>query len=208
MTRIMVPPPSPNPAEAMRIGDLFTPAGWLCWARLGMAAAIPYAVAHGWGFPLYVLALFTDVVDGPLARATGTERRAGAVLDGWVDKALLVNTAWTLVLHDRIPAWWMACLFSRELVQAPSIPFLVRRFRLGIGAAPASTAPGRALTILVSLLLGVVLSARVPSAGLEPLVLASLALGVGTGAHYVVRHLQSPSRRDSGPPPSEAPSCA
>lgn len=191
----------------MRIADLFTPAGWLCWARLAMAAAIPFAVARGWGLPLYAVALLTDVADGPLARATGTERRAGAVLDGWVDKALLVNTAWTLLLHDRIPSWWMPCLFARELVQAPSIPFLVRRFRLGIGPAPASTLPGRILTIATSLLLLAVLSARVPSAWLDPVVVLALVLGVGTGVHYVARHLQTPAGRDSGPPVPEAQPC-
>ena len=66
----------------------------------------------GWGwvaFWVFVFAMLTDLVDGALARAAGTDPALGALLDPLADKAL-VDCAWiALGLHGWAP-WSIAGL--------------------------------------------------------------------------------------------------
>jgi phosphatidylglycerophosphate synthase len=113
------------------------------------AATIPF-----WPFklllPLYLLALLSDVVDGTLARKTGQVTRSGAMLDGWVDKILHVNLLWYLAILDRFPDWYLLAFWSREIIQAPLVPILTRRFRLGLGPDPSTNLSGRIAAILLA----------------------------------------------------------
>ncbi len=124
----------------LRWADLANPAGALTISRLGIAVAFPLLV----DWPLvalgaYLLALLSDVLDGALARRSGTDSHTGAVLDGWVDKILHINGAWALVLHGLMPGWWMWMWFSREIIQWLMFPILLADFRLGgVRTYPAS----------------------------------------------------------------------
>ena len=73
---------------------------------------------------LYLTAVTTDILDGFIARRTGTDSPAGAILDGWVDKVLHVNVVWSMVNAEYLPGWWMALLFSREILQLPLVAVL------------------------------------------------------------------------------------
>jgi phosphatidylglycerophosphate synthase len=134
-------------AEAMRFSHLWNLAGFLTGARLVAACAMPWLEPTAWLLPVYVLALVTDVLDGWVARRTGTASAAGAALDAWVDKILHVNLLWSLTLAGRLPVMWMPALFARELLQAPMIPLLVHRFRTLRGPPPAASWFGRGTTI-------------------------------------------------------------
>lgn len=140
----------------MRWRDLYTWATAITLLRLGIGSAVS-VLPFSWLLPLYVLALLSDVADGAVARATGTQSAAGAVLDGWVDKILHVNLAWRLAVEDRFPDWWMLCYFSRELVQAPMVPLLTRQFRLHIGSQPKTSFAGRFTAVFIALSLLLVL---------------------------------------------------
>ncbi len=131
----------------MRFSHLWNLAGLLTLARLVAACAMPWLEPTPWLLPVYLVALVTDVLDGWVARRTGTTSAAGAALDAWVDKILHVNLLWSLTLADRMPVMWMPALFARELIQAPMIPLLVRRFRKLEGPPPASSWVGRGATI-------------------------------------------------------------
>src|SRR5687768_3388979 len=100
----------------MHIRDLWTLPSALTLLRLGLAASMPFCVGGPWLGPAYALAIATDVLDGILARATGTATRAGAAFDGWTDKILHVNLGWALALADVIPDWYVACWCAREVV--------------------------------------------------------------------------------------------
>lgn len=63
----------------------------VCWAFA--LADLPRMVALG-----IVLAGITDVLDGPIARRTGTTSRLGSALDSLADLALAGSTFWWLVL--------------------------------------------------------------------------------------------------------------
>ena len=111
-----------------------------------------------WRLPLYLFALATDVADGTVARATGTQSRAGAVVDGWVDKTLHVNLAWAMAVEDRFPDWYLLCWFAREILQAPMVPILTRRFRLAQGPEPSTNHAGRITAVLLAISMTVVLA--------------------------------------------------
>ena len=140
-----------NDAEAMRFSHLWNLAGLFTGLRLAAACAMPWLEPTAWLLPVYLFALLTDILDGWVARRTGTTSAAGAALDAWVDKILHVNLLWSLTLADRLPALWMPALFARELIQAPMIPLLVRRFRKLEGPPPASSWFGKGATIGLAL---------------------------------------------------------
>lgn len=100
-------------------------AGGLTISRLLIAIVFPFLMSH-WLLALfaYLIAVSTDVLDGYVARRTGTDSPAGAILDGWVDKVLHVNVIWSMVNAEYLPGWWMALLFSREILQLPLVAAL------------------------------------------------------------------------------------
>jgi hypothetical protein len=174
----------------MSLRQLWNLAGALTFLRLLIAAAMPFALRAGWGIPVYAFALATDIVDGWVARRTGTASAAGAAFDGWVDKTLHVNLAWSLAVADRMPDAWMLLWFSRELIQVAMHPILMHRFRLGTGPPPRTSLLGRITAVLLSLCVVMVIlghDATVPSA------LTGIA-GAAAGLHYGWIHLLRPSR--------------
>lgn len=79
----------------------------LSFARVVLVLAIYYAAAQQ-DRPLFavlvLLAVLTDILDGPLARSTGTANRFGANVDSAAD----------LFFYISLPAW--AFMFDRDLV--------------------------------------------------------------------------------------------
>ncbi|MDP2317419.1 MAG: CDP-alcohol phosphatidyltransferase family protein [Pseudomonadota bacterium] len=177
----------------MHLRQLYNVAGAVTFSRLLIAAAMPFVVPTPWGLWVYLFALLTDVVDGAIARRTGTASSAGAAFDGWVDKTLHVNLAWSLAVADRIPDWWMLAWFSRELIQVAMHPVLMHGFRTGQGPAPRTSVLGRLTAVLLALC--VVLSFVGLDAWL-PTVLTGV-IGAATGLDYARVHLLAYLRRDS-----------
>lgn len=169
----------------MSLRHLWNLAGALTFLRLLLAAAMPFCLDAGWALPVYLFALLTDVVDGWVARRTGTASAAGAAFDGWVDKTLHVNLAWSMAVADLMPDEWMLAWFARELLQVVMHPVLMHRFRTGRGPAPKTSLLGRvtAVTLAVSIVLVLLgFDATVPT------VLTGLA-GTAAGLHYAWIHL-------------------
>jgi cardiolipin synthase len=67
-------------------------------------------------FVLLVIAGFTDVIDGGLARRFGWSSAAGAYLDPIADKVLLSTVYVCLALHGGVPWWFVAVIFGRDLL--------------------------------------------------------------------------------------------
>lgn len=169
----------------MQLRQLYNVAGALTFSRLLLAAAMPFVVPTPWGLWVYLFALLTDVVDGAVARRTGTASAAGAAFDGWVDKTLHVNLGWTLAVLDRMPDWWMLAWFSRELIQVVMHPVLMHNFRTGRGPAPRTSLLGRITAILLAVSTVTVLC---DGDALVPTVLTG-AFGTAAGLHYGWIHL-------------------
>lgn len=93
---------------------------WLTLARiLVLPALILLTLSPGRGFGiaaalLFSMAAITDLLDGYFARRTGQVSEFGKLVDPIADK-ILVSTAFIMLVHlDRIPAWMVALIISRE----------------------------------------------------------------------------------------------
>jgi len=74
---------------------------------------------HGW-YPMiaatiFVIAAFTDWLDGHLARSTNQITRLGQLLDPIADKLLVTSALVSLVGRQVVPAWIVAIILCREL---------------------------------------------------------------------------------------------
>ena len=183
--------PAALPTVTVHVRDLANLAGVLTASRLPLAVVFSLVVHDPtWALAVYALAMATDVVDGPVARWTGRTSQSGALLDGFVDKVFQVNAAWSLVLVDAVPSWWLLCWFSREILELLMVPWLWKTFFHGRARLHRSTASGKGLTIAIAVACGVVLCGGVWPGGVDLVaVLTPLlgAWGVANGLLYVHR---------------------
>ena len=93
------------------------------WLTLGRILALPALIlltlspGRGLGIAaalLFSVAAITDLLDGYFARKTGQVSEFGKLVDPIADK-ILVSTAFIMLVHlDRVPAWMVALIISRE----------------------------------------------------------------------------------------------
>jgi cardiolipin synthase len=78
-------------------------------------------MAHNWAAAslFFVIASFTDLIDGALARYLGQESFFGAFLDPIADKLLLISSFTGFALYYKasaIPVWFLLFLIFSELI--------------------------------------------------------------------------------------------
>jgi len=64
---------------------------------------------------VFLVAALSDALDGWLARRLGLVTVVGKFLDPLADKLIVLSTLVALVAHERVPAWLVILLMSREL---------------------------------------------------------------------------------------------
>ncbi len=69
-----------------------------------------------WAALLYLIAGLTDLIDGKIARDTGTQTVLGQLLDPLADKLVLTAGCIMLIPMQRIPAWIAFVLIGREIL--------------------------------------------------------------------------------------------
>lgn len=65
---------------------------------------------------IFFIAMFTDVLDGFLARKHGQKSALGSFLDPLADKLFLVSAFIVLAFLGKIPAWVTAVVISRDVI--------------------------------------------------------------------------------------------
>jgi CDP-diacylglycerol--glycerol-3-phosphate 3-phosphatidyltransferase len=106
-----------------------------------LSSSIPYAATIG--AVLFIIAAFTDMLDGILARKLGLITDFGKLMDPLADKVLMCSTFILLVELDQLRAWVVAVILTRE--------FLVTGLRLlasSKGQVLAADSLGKWKTIL------------------------------------------------------------
>ena len=86
--------------------------------RIALIFPVIYGVLQGYyfmAFLLFVIAGFSDGLDGYLARHYGWTSRFGSVIDPLADKFLLMSCFATLVWLGNIPLWLFAIVLFRDL---------------------------------------------------------------------------------------------
>lgn len=179
--------------NVLRVGDLANPAGAITGTRLLIAIAFPF-VAHDprLALTIYLVAIGTDILDGAAARHLGQASHTGAVLDGWVDKILHINAAWSLTLHGYMPAWWMWLWFSRELFQWSMVMTIIGDFRLGHVREQATSMAGKATAVCLFTSFVLTMAGQ-PGLAWPATILTGLC-GTWAGSGYLRRHLEDRKR--------------
>ncbi len=71
---------------------------------------------YGWALALFLVAGFSDGVDGYLAKRFDWHTRIGALLDPIADKLLMAGTFATLAYTGHIPVWLAAIVIARDVI--------------------------------------------------------------------------------------------
>ncbi len=141
---------------------------------------------------LFILAGFTDGLDGLLARKLQQRTVLGSFLDPMADKLLLTAAFITLTVPAvpvayHIPIWLTVTSISRDLLIA--LAALIIHLRTGHTAFPPSLL-GKCTTAAQLITVAFVMLANLSAAVmpiLDPLVYATLAFTVASGLHYSYR---------------------
>ncbi len=173
-----------NPPRGLRA--LLNPAGALTLARFPLSVVfIAVADRLELALAVYLLGITTDVIDGRVARWTGTTSQAGAVADGVADKVFQGTVAICLVAARAMPAWWLLLWFSREVVGVLLTPLLWLGLRRRPERLRKANSLGKATTVMLAL---ACIATMIPGPHLA-LVLSVVtgALGVATAVSYGLR---------------------
>lgn len=74
---------------------------------------LPFPVFSGWYYIFYLIAGFTDAIDGAVARRLGTSSDFGAKFDTAADFIFALSVAVKLIRTLRFPIWlqlWIGCI--------------------------------------------------------------------------------------------------
>jgi cardiolipin synthase (CMP-forming) len=140
---------------------------------------------------VFVLGAITDAFDGLIARFYKQRTALGAILDPLADKMLLGSAFVALSFADavrvRIPKWLAIVVLSRDaiiVVSSLAIAFVMNRR----GFAPSAF--GKFSTAAQMICVALVFTANladIPRVILDTLFIATGALTVGSGLHYLYR---------------------
>ena len=143
-------------------------------------------------FGVFVVAAFTDRLDGQLARSRGLVTAFGTVADPIADKALTGSALIGLSMLGLVP-WWATLLMMGREIGITLLRFAVLRH----GIIPASRG-GKAKTLTQAIAIGFyllplteLLDADVAVAWVRGVLLGlAVLLTVGTGIDYILRAMR------------------
>lgn len=91
----------------------------ISFMRIALVVPILWFIVQGrfdLAILLFLVAGFSDGVDGYLAKRFGWGSRLGALLDPIADKLLVAGSFLTLVVTGHVPAWLVAIVVLRDVV--------------------------------------------------------------------------------------------
>ncbi|MBI3610952.1 MAG: CDP-alcohol phosphatidyltransferase family protein [Nitrospirae bacterium] len=149
---------------------------------------------HGWALVAFLSAGLTDSLDGLIARMADQRTKLGTYLDPMADKLLLTASFLTLAILQVIPIWGAVIVVSRDII------LILGALLLHLTQTHQEIAPtflGKSTTAVqlayVTLVLLVTVFQR-STLNLFPFLVATVALTVVSGLHYIyrgIRHLNS-----------------
>lgn len=128
---------------------------------------------------VFIIASLTDAVDGYIARKHGIVTNLGKFIDPLADKILVVAALISLVELQRLPAWIVVIIVSREFIVSG-----VRMMAAVEGVVIPASAGGKAKT--VSQIIAIVMMIfNIPYA--MPVMWLAMLLTVWSGLDYMIK---------------------
>ena len=128
---------------------------------------------------VFIVASITDAVDGYVARKHGIVTNLGKFIDPLSDKILVVAALISLVELQRLPAWIVVIIVSREFIVSG-----VRMVAAAEGVVIAASAGGKAKTV-AQIVAIVMMIFDMPFA--MPVMWVAMLLTVWSGLDYLVK---------------------
>ena len=191
------PPPLLNIANVLTGVRLVLVPVFLVTLFVDQGASVDWRLA---AFGVFAVAAITDRLDGELARRRGLVTAFGTVADPIADKALTGSALIGLSVLGLVPWWATLVMMGREIAIT-----LLRFAVLRHGIIPASRG-GKAKTLVQSLAIGFYLVPLTELTGADTavawvrgtLLVAAVALTVGTGVDYVARAMRLRASASTG----------
>lgn len=167
-------------------------------ARLPLAAAFVWLVDRPLAaFAVLVAAGVSDVLDGWIARKTGTATATGAAVDPITDKIFVLTVVVTLVVIGKLDPLHVVLLSTRELGELPLVAWLAtsRRARERKRDYPRANIPGKIATTLQFM---AVVAVLFDWAARDALIALAALAGIVAAASYWSRSLGLVRNADRG----------
>jgi CDP-diacylglycerol---glycerol-3-phosphate 3-phosphatidyltransferase len=175
-------------------------ANGLTGLRLGLVpvfVALLLAGGSGWriaAFGVFIVASFTDLLDGKIARQRGLITDFGKIADPIADKALTGAALVTLSAQGAL-AWWVTCVILVREVTVTGLRFWV--IHRGVIAASRG---GKAKTLLQVIAIALYVLPGPPAAVRDVVMAAAVIVTLATGVDYGIRAVRLRRRPMPGQP--------
>ncbi len=128
---------------------------------------------------VFILASFTDALDGWLARRAKSESNFGKLMDPLADKLLVTSALVPLVSLDRVQAWVAMVIIAREFAVTG-----LRQMAVEQGHVIAAGSWGKIKTVLQIAMVLALIAVDGSPAWVDVLVYLTVAITVYSGADY------------------------
>jgi CDP-diacylglycerol--glycerol-3-phosphate 3-phosphatidyltransferase len=173
--------------------------------RLGLVpvfVAMLLAGGPGWriaAFAVFIIASFTDLLDGKIARQRGLITDFGKIADPIADKALTGAALVTLSAQGAL-AWWVTCVILAREVAVTGLRFWV--IHRGVIAASRG---GKVKTLLQVIAIALYVLPGPPGIARDVVMAAAVVVTLVTGVDYGVRAVRLRRRPMPGRPAATPP---
>ncbi len=138
-----------------------------------------------WSGIVFLLASFTDMLDGQIARKYNLITNFGKIMDPLADKLLVTSALICLVELGEIAGWMVIIILAREFIITG-----LRAVAAGEGIIIAAGKSGKLKTILQMTALTVILLRDWPFALFTDFLWAAVIMTVYSGIEYIVKNKQ------------------
>ena len=128
---------------------------------------------------VFIVASFTDALDGWLARRAKSESNFGKLMDPLADKLLVTSALVSLVALDRLQAWVAMVIIAREFAVTG-----LRQMAVEQGHVLAAGSWGKVKTVLQIAMVLALITVDGSPAWVDALVYVTVAVTVYSGADY------------------------
>lgn len=143
------------------------------------------AHAGAWAVGVYILATFTDYLDGHLARKYNLITNLGKVLDPLGDKMLTFAVLACITIDGLIPGWVVAVFVIKELLMGLGGLLIHRRAKVEI---PPSNYIGKTATVMFFVICAVlILFDGIPHTAAVIMISAALAVSMAAFVSYLCK---------------------